>query len=218
MLNLGRRVLVLGAHTDDEFACSGTIVRLIEEGADVSCAIFSSCEESVPAGFDRDVLKQEARDAMAVLGIPSERFSLFDFPVRRFPEHRQAILEELIQLRARLAPELVLLPALSDLHQDHAVVAREGLRAFKHATVLGYEMPMNSVTFQHACFIQLEPRHLKRKLAHMRCYRSQQGRPYFRPEFIRSLATVRGLQMNVDAAEAFEVVRLCVTLGANHVD
>lgn len=218
MLDLGRRVLVLGAHTDDEFACSGTISRLIEEGAEVYCAIFSSCEESVPVGFDRDVLKQEAQDAMAVLGIPAENFWLFDFPVRRFPEHRQEILEQLIQLRAQVAPDLVLLPALSDLHQDHGVVAQEGLRAFKHATVLGYEMPMNTVVFQHACFIQLEPRHIKRKLTHLCSYRSQQGRPYFRAEFIRSLATVRGLQMNAEAAEAFEVVRMCLKSGASHVE
>ena len=128
-----------------------------------------------------------------------------------FRYKEKEILEELVRLRRRIEPQLVLLPALSDIHQDHSVIAREGLRAFKHATILGYELPMNTITFQHACFVRLEPHHLERKIAHVQCYRSQQDRPYMREEFIHALATVRGLQMNVPAAEAFEVIRLCVT-------
>jgi N-acetylglucosamine malate deacetylase 1 len=206
-----RRVLVLGAHTDDEFGCAGTIARMTEDGVEVHYACFSSCEESVPQGYDRDVLKREVAEATAALGINAERFTLYSFPVRHFPAHRQEILEELVRLRQRIEPQLVLLPALSDIHQDHSVIAREGLRAFKHATILGYELPMNTITFQHACFVRLEPHHLERKIAHVQCYRSQQDRPYMREEFIHALATVRGLQMNVPAAEAFEVIRLCVT-------
>lgn len=202
--------LILGAHTDDEFGCAGTIARMIESGTAVHYACFSSCEESVPEGYDVDVLKREVAEATAVLGIQPDRFSLFSFPVRHFPEYRQQILEELVKLRNRIEPDLVLVPALSDIHQDHGIIAREGLRAFKHATVLGYELPMNTITFQHACFVQLEPRHMERKIAHMQCYQSQQHRPYARAEFLRSLATVRGVQINADAAEAFEVIRLCV--------
>lgn len=205
-----RRALILGAHTDDEFGCAGTIARIVESGTDVYYACFSSCEESVPEGYDVDVLKREVAEAIAVLGIQPDHFSLFSFPVRHFPEHRQQILEELIKLRNRIEPDLVFVPALSDIHQDHGVIAREGLRAFKHATLLGYELPMNTITFQHACFVQLEPRHMERKFAHLQCYQSQQHRPYARAEFLQSLATVRGVQINADAAEAFEVIRLCV--------
>lgn len=205
-----QRALILGAHTDDEFGCAGTIARLIEEGTTVHYACFSSCEESVPEGFDKDVLKREVREAIAVLGIPMANFQLFNFPVRHFPAHRQEILEELVQIRRDLSPDLVFLPALSDIHQDHSVIAHEGLRAFKHASLLGYELPMNTISFQHACFIELQPQHLERKIAHIDCYHSQAGRPYLRPEFVRSLATVRGLQINTEYAEAFEVIRLCI--------
>ena len=205
-----RRALILGAHTDDEFGCAGAIARMVESGTDVYYACFSPCEESVPEGFDKDVLKHEVAEAISVLGIEPHRFFLFSYPVRHFPTHRQEILEDLVKLRERIQPDIVLLPALSDIHQDHGVIAREGLRAFKHVTVLGYELPMNTITFQHACFIQLEQRHMEIKLAHLRCYKSQQHRPYARPEFVQSLATVRGVQINASAAEAFEVIRLCV--------
>lgn len=210
LLTMFKRTLVLGAHTDDEFACSGTITRLCELGNEVHYATFSSCGESVPAGFDRDVLKREVLDAVDALGIPRENFRLFDFPVRRFQENRQDILETMVKLRAEIKPDLVLLPALADIHQDHATIAREGVRAFKHATVLGYELPMNIIESDQTCLIELKPEHLEAKLAHARCYRSQEHRPYFRPEFLRGLASVRGLQMNVEYAEAFEVVRLCI--------
>lgn len=204
------RALVLGAHTDDEFGCAGTIAKMVESGTEVHYACFSTCEESVPEGFDRDVLKREVMDAIATLRIPPERFYLYGFPVRHFPSRRQEILEELVKLRQRIEPGLVLLPALSDIHQDHGVVAMEGLRAFKHSTVLGYEMPMNTISFQHACFVRLEERHIERKLEHIHCYPSQQHRSYAQPAFVRALAMVRGLQINHPAAEAFEVIRLCV--------
>lgn len=204
----GSRALVLGAHTDDEFGCAGTIARMIEDGVEVHYACFSSCEESVPDGFDRDVLKREVRDAIKVLGIDEERFTLFEYRVRHFPTFRQEILEDLIRLRKAIEPDLVFVPAFSDMHQDHAVMAKEGFRAFKHATLLGYELPMNSISFDHVCFVALEERHVEVKLRHARAYRSQSDRTYLKEPFIRSLAIVRGLQVNAPAAEAFEAIRV----------
>jgi LmbE family N-acetylglucosaminyl deacetylase len=201
---------VLGAHADDEFGMAGTIARMVEAGAEVHYACFSPCEESVPEGWDRDVLKREVREAIKVLGISEDRFTLYDFRVRHFPAHRQELLEELVKLRQRIDPAIVFVPAMSDMHQDHQVVAREGLRAFKHATILGYELPMNTISFQHACFVRLEERHVEIKMQHAAVYASQAFRPYLKPEFIRSLALVRGVQINQPAAEAFEVIRTVI--------
>lgn len=208
MFDAWKRALVLGAHTDDEFGCAGTIARMVEAGIEVHYACFSACEESVPAGWERDVLRHEVREANRVLGIPDDRFYLYDYRVRHFPASRQEILEDLVALRNRVEPDVVFAPAFSDMHQDHGVIANEAFRAFKHTSLLGYELPMNTISFQHACFIDLEPRHLDLKMQHALVYRSQAHRPYLREEFIRALAVVRGLQINRPAAEAFEVVRL----------
>ena len=164
----------------------------------------------MPEGYDSDVLKREVRDAIEVLGIPADRFYLYDHRVRHFPAHRQEILEELVALRKRLEPDLVLAPSSSDIHQDHAEIAAEGLLAFKNSTILGYELPMNTISFEHACFVRLEPRHLDIKKRHAAAYRSQQHRMYMRDAFISSLALVRGVQVNARAAEAFEVVRMVI--------
>jgi hypothetical protein len=48
------------------------------------------------------------------------------------------------------------------------------------------------------------------KLRHSAAYVSQQHRRYMKPGFLRSLVTVRGLQMNCEAAEAYEVIRMMV--------
>ena len=202
------RTLVLAAHTDDEYGCAGLMSRLAEQGTEVHLAAFSWCEESVPKGFARDVLKGEARAAAAVLGVAPERFRLYDYRVRHFPANRQELLEELVVLRGTIQPDLVLLPSSSDFHQDHKVVSDEGVRAFKHATILGYELPMNTISFRHACFVPLEEHHMDRKIAHAACYVSQQHRTYLQPDFIRSLACVRGVQAGRPAAEAFEVIRM----------
>jgi len=199
--------LILGAHTDDEFGCAGTIARMIEEGTEVHCAAFSRCEESVPPGFPQDVLETEWRQATAHLGIPTENLHLYPFRVRHFPQFRQDILEELIVLRKQIQPDVVFLPSASDIHQDHRTISQEGIRAFKHSTVLGYELPMNTITFQHACFIRLEEHHLQSKIESLMHYESQTFRNYRNEEFLRGLARVRGVQINAEYAEAFEVLR-----------
>ena len=202
------RTLVLAPHTDDEFGCVGLIARLMEAGTEVHVAMFSSCEESVPEGYPPDVLRHESRAAMALLGVPEDRWRLFDYRVRHFPRDRQPILEDLVQMRHAIDPDLVLLPSSTDIHQDHGVIAQEGVRAFKHASILGYELPMNTISFRHACFVPLDDRHMDLKIAHAACYESQHHRPYMQPDFLRSLALVRGVQINRAAAEAFEVVRM----------
>jgi LmbE family N-acetylglucosaminyl deacetylase len=207
MLNF-KRALVLGAHTDDEFGCSGTIARLLEEGAEVYCALLSTCEESVPEGFPKNVLSQEAQKAAEVIGLKPDHLLIYDYRVRHFPAVRQEILEEFVRLRKKLDPDLVMLPALSDIHQDHHVIASEGLRAFKFASILGYELPMNTIMFQHACFVTLNAAHVQRKIESLMCYKSQKFRTYANEDFLRSLARVRGVQAGVEYAEAFEVLRL----------
>ena len=212
ILSSFRRALVLCPHTDDEFGCAGTVLRLVEAGVEVRYLALSTCEKSVPEGFPRDVLADECRACTASLGLPPEAVELGPFEVREFPRDRQPILERLVALRREYEPDLVLLPSSSDRHQDHATVHQEGFRAFKHATLLGYELPQNEVSFATSAFVALDERLLARKIGALGEYKSQGFRPYSTPAFIRSLATVRGMQAGAAFAEAFEVIRWVVPL------
>lgn len=203
-----KRVLVLAPHTDDgEFGCGGTIAKLIDAGAEVHYVAFSSAEKSVPDGLPCDILRNEVKQAVKELGLKQEHLIVKNFEVREFPAHRQEILEELIVLKKSINPTLVLLPSLHDIHQDHLTIAMEGLRAFKTTTMLGYEVPWNNLSLNTTMFSKLELSHVERKLAALRCYESQKDRTYAQSEYIRNLASVRGMQIGVQYAEVFEVIR-----------
>ena len=204
-----KRILVLAPHPDDgEFGCGATLARFIAAGAEVHYRAFSLCEASLPKGVSKKQLNGELEASMAVLGIPPDHVQVRDYPVRHFPAHRQEILEDLVKDRGDIKPDLVFLPASTDIHQDHAAVSAEGLRAFKHASVLGYELPWNNVAFQSQALSQVESAHVEVKERAIACYASQSFRPYFQPSFIHSLARTRGTQLAVEYAEAFEVLRL----------
>lgn len=204
-----KKILVLAPHTDDgELGCGGTIVKFIENGSKVYYAAFSTAEESVPDGFDRNILKTEVKKATKILGIENDKLFIYNYQVRKLNYERQLILEDLINLRKELSPDLVFLPSLNDIHQDHATIAQEGLRAFKNTTVLGYELIWNNLSFNTTCFIPIEKKHVAKKHEALMSYESQRHRSYMSEEFIYSLAKTRGVQIGKEYAEAFEVIRL----------
>ncbi len=152
-------------------------------------------------------MKDEVRKATQVLGISKDNLIIYDYEVREFPSQRQSILDDMVKLNKDIHPDMVLLPSGDDTHQDHQVIALEGLRAFKRVTILGYEIPWNNLTFNTTAFVFLQEKHLSVKLEALRCYKSQHERQYFRGDFARSLARTRGTQIGTDWAEAFEIIR-----------
>ena len=205
---INSRVLVLAPHTDDgELGCGGTISRMVEEGREVYYAAFSTAAESVPPPFPPNILEKEVREGTKVLGIPAANLLVYKYRVRHLPDMRQEILEELVRMKREIDPATVFLPSAQDLHQDHQTIHIEGLRAFKTVTVLGYELPWNNLSFDYRHFCVLTREHVQTKVAALRCYQSQQHRPYTQEDFIWSWARTRGGQIMVEYAEAFDVLR-----------
>jgi LmbE family N-acetylglucosaminyl deacetylase len=203
-----KTVLVLAPHTDDgEFGCGGTVARFAGQGSRVVYAAFSAAEQSVLPHLPRDILRTEVRQATAALGIARDDCLVFDFEVRRFPEMRQRILDKLIELEREYKPDIVFLPSVNDTHQDHQTIAHEGFRAFKRTTMLGYEVPWNNLDFRTSCFVEISDADLDTKIAALAKYESQKHRTYADAEFVRSLASTRGVQIGKRYAETFEVVR-----------
>jgi len=209
MINVdNQKVLILAPHTDDgELGCGGTIAKFVDEGASVFYTAFSTASASLPKGLPPDTLEKELRVAGNILGIPDENLIIFDYEVRKLNYVRQDILEHLIRLRNEITPDIVLMPSPSDLHQDHTTVAVEGLRAFKTTTALAYELPWNNITFTSQAFVPLDEKHIERKIEAIGAYKSQAHRDYTKPDAIRAIAQMRGLQIGVKYAECFEVLR-----------
>lgn len=208
MLQKRSRILILAPHTDDgELGCGGTIARLVREGHEVHYVAFCSCDESLPEGLAPGTLRSEVLRATGVLGIPPERVSVLDFPVRYLVEHRQAVLQRLVELNRSLEPTMVFCPTLADLHQDHGVVAAEAMRAFKARTILGYEMPWNNIKFDANFLVKLEEEDVDLKVAALAEYESQRHRAYVSERFIRGLSHSRGVTIGHEYAEAFTLYR-----------
>lgn len=207
-----QKILVLAPHTDDgELGAGGFIKKLLEEGADVTYVAFSTAAESVPSHLPPNILEVEVKAATKRLGIPEENLIILNYQVRHLAEHRQSILEDLIKIRKKSQKfDCVIMPSMKDIHQDHTVIAQEGLRAFKNVSVIGYELIWNNLSFDTTMFVSLEERHIKAKISALEEYKSQNHRRYMSEEFIFALARTRGVQIDVEFAECFEVVRLLV--------
>jgi LmbE family N-acetylglucosaminyl deacetylase len=202
-------ILILAPHPDDgEFGCGASIKKWADQGDNIHYIAFSPCHKSVPKNFDKDILYKELKNACHHLGIRNENITTFNFPVREFPKYRQEILEELIAIRKKIGTiDKVVLPNSMDVHQDHQVIHQEGIRAFKHSCLLGYELPWNNLTFTSNYHSRLSIEDLDAKWQAISEYQSQGFRNYKSKTFLEGLARVRGTQIGCEFAEAFELIR-----------
>jgi LmbE family N-acetylglucosaminyl deacetylase len=206
------RVLLLSPHPDDaELGAGGTIARFVGEGREVYYTVFSVCKTSVPPGLPKDTLREECLRSCETLRILPDKITILDYEVRTFPTYRQQILDDMIKLKEKIKPDLVLVPSSSDVHQDHNTIYWESLRAFRReASIWGYAHPWNNLTFTTDIFIRLEEEHVERKLEALRQYKSQRNRSYFEERYSRSLLITQGGQIGWPYAETFELIRLLV--------
>lgn len=205
-----KQLLVLAPHTDDaEIGCGGAISFFKRNNFDINIAVFSKAEASLPPEWGKDTLLKEFFLSAEKMNITKPDRFVYNFPVRRFNEHRQDILEIMIEIRNLLNPSLVLLPSTTDFHQDHQVISNEGIRAFKSSSILGYELPWNHNSFHCDVFIHLNDNDVRNKWDYMSSYKSQieLSRGYFDKAKVMSWLKMRGMQCNTEYAECFEHIR-----------
>lgn len=192
------QILVLAPHTDDaELGCGGLLSKYNCQKTIVAFSAPNDCKTQ---------MVQEAKEASSLL---DAKFEMKYFPLRELQSFRQEILDVMVDLRDRIEPDTVLIPASTDTHQDHEVIHNEAKRAFKGCTLLGYELPWNHYEFQNTGYCSLSKCNMDSKWKALQCYESQFDleRPYFDREHVYGLARVRGVQCKAPYAEAFEVVR-----------
>lgn len=208
------RILVVSPHTDDaELACGASIARWVEESREVRVLHLSDTRNINGDDFGNR-LKGEASAAGEHLGLRAGSIHFSTFPTRDFARHRQEILDFLIVQRDAFRPDLVVGPHVNDSHQDHSVVAEEISRAFKDISILRFDTFWNLISQDTNYIVEIHQRHLESKLAAIKEYVSQEGRPYVDEQVIRSLARVRGLPRGFQFAESFSCSQTSVGLFA----
>jgi LmbE family N-acetylglucosaminyl deacetylase len=202
------KLLLVGAHPDDiEFGAGGTVARFVSEGMEVKALVFSNCAQTLGESSEPDALITECKMAMSMLDVRQEDLNFFDIPVRNFPEHRQEVLQILIEQARSWQPDLVLYPNSDDVHQDHSTVGKEIERALKHSTLWSYELPWNNQKSDAQGFVELSQNFVDKKIAAISQYKSQSSRFYAAPERITAHLISRGSQIEVPYAEMFSIPR-----------
>jgi LmbE family N-acetylglucosaminyl deacetylase len=197
-----RRVLAIGAHSDDiEIGCGGTLLKLIEQQA-----VSEVCWVVLSGGTDRAGEAQRSAEAM-LEGVPKAEILLRDFPDGFFPYEGQRIKDFFEQLKADYAPDLVFTHQRADLHQDHRVCCELTWNTFRDHLILEYEVPKydGDMSAPNA-FVPIDEHLHRRKIDHlMRHFGTQRSKRWFQEDLFSSLLRLRGMECNSPSsyAEAF---------------
>jgi LmbE family N-acetylglucosaminyl deacetylase len=204
MLFYGEKVCFIGAHPDDiELGC-GALIAHIANLAEVLCITLSDNQKN-PALTH---LPEEHYHSMAVLGVPSQNVILGSFETRRFPHARQEILEYLIEINRKHHPEVVFVHTRADIHQDHATITEEALRAFRGTTVLGYDVLRSSYGFFPNFLVEVSEQDVECKVRALCEYQTYAGKYYFSPDITRATSIRHGALAERPFAEGFDILRV----------
>ena len=200
---VGKTILAIAPHIDDVELGAGATIRHLSAHNKVHYVALS-----LPPLVDRDVFMEEFQASVRHLGIDPKHVILRNYDPRNLFDSRSEILQLFYDLNKELRPDLVFIPNSRDLHQSHEVVFAEARRAFKYGSLLGYELPWNSMEFPMDVFITLEKEDVDAKVAAINCYKTQKHRMFFSNDIVGDLARVRGKQIGHQYAECFELIRL----------
>jgi LmbE family N-acetylglucosaminyl deacetylase len=223
------RVLVIAPHADDEtIGAGGTLARHAADGDEVHVAVVTGHGDEGPHPlWPRslwDKIRGEAKKAMDILGVHQLHFEelpaamIADTPVHRVNKTIGALVE-------KIAPAVLYVPFLFDLHKDHREIFHATSVAWRTSTKAGgairevYCYEVQSETHWNAPYVEAGflpntwvdiSAHLDTKLRALACYESQiRPAPDARSvDAIRALAVWRGSQQSMHAAEAFVAIRL----------
>jgi LmbE family N-acetylglucosaminyl deacetylase len=201
----GLKVIAIAPHIDDVELGAGATIHHLNKNNQVYYVGLS-----LPPLVDSHTLLEEFHESSRILGLDPERVILRNFNPRNLFDARGDILQLFFDLNKDLKPDLVLIPNSQDIHQSHEVVFAEARRAFKYITVLGYELPWNSLDFSMDVFITVDREDVEAKVAAVNAYRTQKNRMFFSNDIVGDLARVRGKQIGREYAECFELTRLIV--------
>ncbi|MET9260544.1 PIG-L deacetylase family protein [Amycolatopsis sp. NPDC004079] len=221
-----RTVLAVAAHADDEvLGAGGTLAAHARAGNRVRLLVLSASATSRPAE-DHDAVHAHRSACVArVAALYDAEFRVDDLPDNAFDTvPRLQITRRIEQAVHAWRPQIVYTHSRVDLSLDHRITADAVAAATRPqpgtpvATVLAWEVRSatewgSGEPFRPAWFQPLTPQDLAVKDRALRLYGSElRAWPHSRShQAIRAAAQVRGAQIGVAAAEAFEVVRHVVT-------
>jgi LmbE family N-acetylglucosaminyl deacetylase len=200
--NSARKILCLGAHSDDiEIGCGGTILRWIQEdaGLEIYWVVLSSNQERK---------KEASRSADLFLkGAHKKKVFIESFRDGFFPYQGTEIKEYFEALKKRASPDIVLTHFRNDRHQDHRLVSDLTWNTFRRETILEYEIPKYDGDLgQPNFFVHLDQTVCRKKIKNiLAVFKTQTEKHWLTEDTLRAILRLRGVESHADEkyAEAF---------------
>jgi LmbE family N-acetylglucosaminyl deacetylase len=197
------RVLAIGAHPDDiEIGMGGTVARHAHLGDRVVMAV-----TTIPN--NREVRRAEAERAADVLGAD---LMLLDIGLDEV-NHSRTLVKRFDELLETIDPDVIYTHWNMDSHQDHNAIALATISAAREnrCALMMYEqtIPGGVVpwAFRGQSYVDITP-YMPMKMESIAMHKSQvRANGDLWIQGVKGRAMYRGYQINVEFAEAFEVVK-----------
>jgi LmbE family N-acetylglucosaminyl deacetylase len=198
-------ILAIGPHPDDiEIGCAATLLKYARVGHNISLLVITSGA----IGGDPQVRIAEQTQSAKTMG--AKNLIWGNLEDTELAENKELIgkIENAIQ---NTTPDLVFIPYVDDIHQDHRAVSYSAITATRYIKeVLFYEVP-TSQNFSPDIFIDIADT-IEDKLRLLRIHASQVNKTRVENltiiESAQSCATFRGFQGRVKYAEGFKALRI----------
>ena len=130
-----RRILCLGAHSDDiEIGAGGTLLKLAEQISDLEIrwVVFSA------PGPRAEEARRSADEFLA--GVARKQVIIGSFRESYFPSEWVPIKDWFEEVKAKFDPDIVFTHYRDDRHQDHRVLSDLAWNTFRNHLILEYEI------------------------------------------------------------------------------
>lgn len=222
--------LIIAAHPDDEIlGCGGTTAKLVEGGHMVYTLILGEGITSRDGTRNRHKREKEIKELRRHIEMANKTIGVrdtfvFDFPDNRFDTVALLdIVKTIEKVKKDVNPDAVFTHHWGDLNIDHRITFEavmtvfrpikgentKGIYSFEIPSSTEWNAPIPASYFMPNYFIDISNT-LELKIKAMKEYKSEiREYPHPRsPEAIRIYARFRGIQVGLEAAEAFEVIRM----------
>lgn len=207
-------VLAIGAHFDDiELGCGGSLVKHKKNKDNVYMYVITDSEYEDYDGTmmrTRDVAIEEGKNASSILGVDN---LICEELKTKEVQYSVELIEKVNKVIDELDINLVYTHWVYDVHQDHSAVGRATLNAARHVPrILMYRSNWyaTNAQFNANFFVDISP-YIEIKIKAIEAHKTEYkkfGKKWI--DFVKHQNRNSGIEMEVEYAEAFEVIKyLC---------
>ena len=190
-LNRVKRVLCLGAHSDDiEIGCGGTVLRMIEQSKSIEFYWLVLSANPRRA-------KEAERSANAFLGGARRKTVVVkSFRDGFLPYIGAPVKEAFEEIKTIFVPDVIFTHFRQDLHQDHRMVCELTWNTFRNHFILEYEVPKYDADLRSPnFFVPLSDGQARKKVnGLMRYFATQRNKQWFSEDLFYGLMRLRSIE------------------------